>query len=73
MNKLYFSLVFLFSGSFLFASPGTYYNALDSTVSCSSFKNKLFNLIKNDSHLSYRVIDNYYNRTDVKNNEIGLV
>jgi len=71
MNKLYFSLVFLFFGSFLFAGPGTYYNTLDSTVSCSSFKNKLFNLIKNDSHLSYRVIDNYYNRTDVKNNEIG--
>ncbi len=72
MNKLYFSLVFLFSGSFLFAGPGTYYNALDSTVSCSSFKNNLFNLIKNDSHLSYGDIDNNYFRTDAKPKEIGV-
>ncbi|HQV77565.1 MAG TPA: endonuclease [Chitinophagales bacterium] len=48
------------------ASPGTYYNSIDTNQSCSSFKSALTSLISLDVHLPYGQIDNNYNKTDLK-------
>lgn len=71
-TKFLITVAFIFLGNLkIEASPGTYYNSLDTTTSCASFKTALFNLIKNDSHLDYGLIDNSYYRTDVKLSENG--
>ena len=66
-----FAVILLFNNNTI-AGPGTYYNGIDSSKSCSDFKTILFNLIKNDRHLSYGAIDNNYNRTDLKPAEAPL-
>lgn len=72
MRKLY-TLILLATFSVLgYASPGTYYNSLDTTKSCSNFKTQLYNLLKsNTTVIPYAQVDNYFNLTDYKPSETG--
>lgn len=71
MNHIY-TLLFIFSISFnINANPGNYYNSIDTNQNCSNLKTALFNLISNDTHLDYGIIDNNYYRTDSKLSENG--
>ena len=67
MKSLYtITFIFLLGVLKINASPGTYYNGIDSNQTCSNLKTALMNLISNDHHLNYGDIDDYYNRTDLK-------
>ncbi len=67
IRKYYILLVLsiLFSYN-IFAGPGTYYNSVDTTLSCGNFKTALFNLISVDFHKNYGDIDSFFNKTDLK-------
>lgn len=70
--RFFFTLIIFISVFFTAtASPGIYYNSIDSNQTCTNLKTSLFNLISNDSHLDYGIIDNSYYRTDAKLSENG--
>jgi endonuclease I len=73
MNKIYTTVfTLLVTVLNLHAEPGTYYQSLDSSTSCSSFKTALFNHISSGTvELSYGSVDDYYFRTDSKPAESG--
>jgi endonuclease I len=51
----------------MYADYGTYYNGLDTSQNCNSFKTALTIWISNnDRHLNYGDIDSFYNKTDLK-------
>lgn len=67
-----FAIIFFIETNNLLADPGNYYSGIDTNTSCANFKTILYNLIKNDHHLTYGSIDNNYNRTDLKPAEAPL-
>lgn len=71
MKHIYFILSLFAITINVNGNPGNYYRNLDSSESCSNFKTTLFNLISNDTHLDYGIIDNNYYRTDSKISENG--
>lgn len=73
MRILYISIVCtLLYASTAMAGPGTYYNTIDTTKSCSSLKTALAHLLtQNSVVISYGSVDNYYNQTDLKPAESG--
>ncbi len=71
--KYFYTLLFSLTTSiYSFAGIGTYYNGIDSNLSCSNFKTALTNLISIDAHLPYGKVDESYNRTDLKPAEAPL-
>lgn len=67
-----FFLFFLVISFCTFAGPGTYYQSIDSTKSCANFKTQLYNKIsKNITLIPYSLVDNNFNRTDLKPAETG--
>lgn len=73
MRILYISIISVFlSVCTAVAGPGTYYNSIDTSKSCSTFKTALAQLItQNYVIIPYGSVDNYYNLTDLKPAESG--
>ena len=73
MRILYISIISVFlSVCTAVAGPGTYYNSIDTSKSCSTFKTALAQLItQNYVIIQYGSVDNYYNLTDLKPAESG--
>ncbi len=73
MRILYISIISVFlSVCTALAGPGNYYNSIDTSKSCSTFKTALAQLItQNYVIIQYGSVDNYYNLTDLKPAESG--
>lgn len=64
--KNIYLLISVFTVSISYAVPGNYYNSLDTTKSCASFKTALYNLISsNTTVIPYALVDDYFDKTDL--------
>lgn len=67
-TKKYISLILSVLVTYILqAAPGTYYNSIDTNISCANFKTVLARLLtSNSTVLPYGIVDDNFNKTDLK-------